>query len=162
AVCTSAPRCPSSPPTTDLRPAIPVAMRPALDNWVFGCALCQEVCPWNRDARSPADDTLAPYLPDLLALDDAGFRARFGGTAVTRTRRRGLLRNAAIALGNSANSAAVPPLIAALEDHEPLVRGHAAWALGRLGGCAARTALEHARRIETDPGASAELDAALA
>jgi epoxyqueuosine reductase len=148
--------------TIEHRSAIPVALRSALDNWVFGCDICQEVCPWNRDARAPADETLAPHLPALLALDDAGFRVRFGGTAVTRTRRRGLLRNAAVALGNSGNPAAVAPLISALADLEPLVRGHAAWGLGRLGGCAARTALERARRVEADPGVRAELDAALA
>jgi len=129
---------------------------------VFGCDICQEVCPWNRDPRAPADSALAPYLPDLLALDDAAFRARFGGTAVTRTRRRGLLRNAAVALGNSGNPTAVPSLVAALADPEPLVRGHAAWALGQLGGRTARAALERARRVEPDSGARSELDAALA
>jgi epoxyqueuosine reductase len=148
--------------TIEHRSAIPLALRSALENWVFGCDICQEVCPWNRDARAPADPVLAPHLPELLTLDDAAFRARFGGTAVTRTRRRGLLRNAAVALGNSGNPAAVPSLIAALADREPLVRGHAAWALGQLGGRTARAALEHARGVEQDPGARSELDTALA
>ena len=149
--------------TIEHRSAIPVALRPAIENWIFGCDVCQEVCPWNRDARaSGADETLSPFLPDLLALDDAGFRARFGGTAVTRTKRAGLLRNVAVALGNSGNPRAVPPLVAALGDPAPLVRGHAAWALGRLGGRQARHAVENAHRREPEPAVRAELEVALA
>jgi epoxyqueuosine reductase len=149
--------------TIEHRTAIPVALRPALENWIFGCDICQEVCPWNRDARArAADETLAPFLPDLLALDTAAFRARFRGTAVTRARRSGLLRNVAVALGNSGNPRAVPPLIAALADPEPLVRGHAGWALGQLGGQQARRAVEIAHRGEPDPAARSELEAALA
>src|SRR5207247_480770 len=113
------PACPSGPPCprypagprrclshlpTEHRSAIPAELRPRLDNWVFGCDLCQEACPWNRDARDAAGrEELAPHLPSLLALDEAGFRARFGRTAVARAKRRGLLRNAAVALGNSEN-----------------------------------------------------------
>jgi epoxyqueuosine reductase len=148
--------------TIEHRSAIPPTLRPALENWIFGCDICQEVCPWNRDERAPPDPSLAPHLPDLLALDEPAFRQRFAGTAVTRTRRRGLLRNVAVALGNSGNPAAVPPLVAALADREPLVRGHAAWALGRLGGRTARAALEHARRTEPDAATRAEVEAALA
>src|SRR5216117_1071392 len=128
-----------------------------------GCHLCQEACPWNGEARDPAGaEALAPHLPSLLALDEPGFRARFRKTAVARAKRRGLLRNAAVALGNSGNPDAVPVLAAALADPEPLVRGHAAWALGRLGGAAARRALEAARARGTDGGAAAEIEAALA
>jgi len=145
------------------RSAIPAELRPRLDNWVFGCDICQEACPWNGDARDAAGrEELAPHLPSLLALDEAGSRARFGRTAVARAKRRGLLRNAAVALGNSENPDAVPPLAAALADPEPLVRAHAAWALGRLGGARARRALEAARARETDGGAVAEIGAALA
>src|SRR3989449_748327 len=104
----------------------------------------------------------APHLPSLLGLDEPGFRARFGKTAVARAKRRGLLRNAAVALGNSGNPDAVPALAAVLADPEPLVRGHAAWALGCLGGAAVRRALEAARARETDGGAAAEIGAALA
>jgi len=149
--------------TIEHRSAIPAELRPRLDNWVFGCDLCQEACPWNGDARDAAGrEELAPHLPSLLALDEAGFRARFGRTAVARAKRRGLLRNAAVALGNSENPDAVPPLAAALADPEPLVRAHAAWALGRLGGARARRALEAARSRETDGGVVAEIGAALA
>ena len=149
--------------TIEHRSAIPVALRPALENWIFGCDLCQEACPWNGDARGadPAGE-LTPYLPALLALDADGFRARFGRTAVARAKRRGLLRNVAVALGNSGNRAAVPALTGALADLEALVRGHAAWALGRLGGPAARAALGAARGRETDPLARGEIEAALA
>jgi len=148
--------------TIEHRSAIPIDLRPALGNWIFGCDVCQEVCPWNAEARDPGDaEELAPYLPALLALDAEGFRARFGGTAVTRAKRRGLLRNVAVALGNSGNPEAVPSLVGGLEDPEPLVRGHAAWALGRLGGAPARRALEAARQRETEPAAAAEAEAAL-
>ena len=148
--------------TIEHRTAIPVTLRPALENWIFGCDVCQEVCPWNRAARSEPDEALAPFLPGLLALDADGFRARFGGTAVTRARRRGLLRNVAVALGNSGNPVAVPPLVAALADREPLVRSHAAWALGRLGGRPARDALERTLREDPDPDVRAEAVAARA
>jgi epoxyqueuosine reductase len=148
--------------TIEHRGAIPPALRPHLENWIFGCDLCQEVCPWNRDAGDGEGAAwLAPSLPALLALDTTGFRARFRGTAVTRAKRRGLLRNVAIALGNSGNPDAVPALAAALADPEPLVRAHAAWALGRLGGRAARDALDTARTREPDPAAVAEMQAAL-
>jgi epoxyqueuosine reductase len=147
--------------TIEHRSAIPVAMRPAIENWVFGCDVCQEVCPWNRDARDDAAaDFLSPSLPELMTLDVHRYRLRFGRTAVTRTRRRGLLRNVAVALGNSGNPEAVPALIVGLHDREPLVRAHAAWALGRIGGAAARNALDDARRAEADETVRTEIVAA--
>lgn len=133
--------------TIELRGPIPHALRPLLDNWIFGCDVCQEVCPWNNKFGRPREDLveeLFPSLPALLALDEAGFRARFRRSAVWRARRRGLLRNVAVALGNSGNPAAIPPLHRALHDPDPLVRGHAAWALGRFAEAEARGAL-HAR-----------------
>jgi len=149
--------------TIEHRSAIPRELRPHLGNWIFGCDLCQQACPWNAGAsETDAAEALMPRLPPLLELDAAAFRARFGRTAVARAKRRGLLRNVAVVLGNSENPEAVPPLAAALDDPEPLVRGHAAWALGRLGGAAARHSLEAARARETDPGAAAEIEAALA
>ena len=149
--------------TIEHRSAIAPSMRPRLDNWVFGCDVCQEVCPWNGDAHdSAAERWLAPSLPELVGLDDAGFLARYGGSAITRAGRRGLVRNAAVALGNSANPAAVPALVGALADRDPLVRGHAAWGLGRIGDAAARRALDRARRREPSAEARAEIEAALA
>ncbi len=147
--------------TIEHRTAIPLALRPAIENWVFGCDVCQEVCPWNRNTRGPDDDRLSPSLPDLLALDAAAFRRRFAGTALWRARRRGLLRNAAVALGNTGNPEAVPALVGALADPEALVRSHAAWALGRIGGRTARRALERARIAETALDVRTEVDAAL-
>lgn len=141
---------------------IPLDVRPLLGDWVFGCDLCQEVCPVNaypRRAEPDSDVTQAfgphavsgrPRLEDLLLLDDARFRERFRGSAVWRTRREGLLRNVCIALGNLRDRHAVTALAGALRDPATLVRGHAAWALGRLGGSAARAQLEAALRREDD------------
>jgi epoxyqueuosine reductase len=147
--------------TIEHRSAIPVDLRPQIENWIFGCDVCQEACPWNRETGAAAE-TLAPRLLPLLALDADAFRARFRGTAVRRAKRRGLLRNVAVVLGNSGNPDAVPGLSSALADPEPLVRAHAAWALGRLGGPPARDALEAARVREPDPEAAAEMAAARA
>jgi epoxyqueuosine reductase len=148
--------------TIEHRGAIPTELRPHLANWVFGCDICQEVCPWNGAPPTADTAALAPPLAALLALDRPGFRARYGKTAVARAKRRGLLRNAAVALGNSGNPEAVPALTAALDDGEPLVRAHAAWALGRLGGGVARHALDRARTREPEPAAAAEIEAARA
>ncbi|MBF6560921.1 MAG: tRNA epoxyqueuosine(34) reductase QueG [Candidatus Binataceae bacterium] len=140
--------------TIEHRGPIALAMRSSIDNWVFGCDVCQEVCPWNDDATAAAavNDALMPSLAGLMALDDEGFRRRFGKSAIRRTKRRGLLRNAAIALGNSGNPAAIAILARALAgEPEAIVRGHAAWALGRLGGAPARDALDRARPRESDP-----------
>jgi epoxyqueuosine reductase len=149
--------------TIEHRGAIPVALRPQIGNWVFGCDVCQEVCPWNADARdTAASEWLTPSLPELLMLDQSDFEARFTGTAVARTGRRALARNAAVALGNTGNPDAVAPLARALADPEPIVRGHVAWALGQIGGSAARNALNDARSHEPDAEARAEIETALA
>ncbi len=150
--------------TIEHRGPIPRALRPALEQWIFGCDVCQEVCPWNEPA--PPDEAVAawqqPSLVDLLALDEAGFRARFAHTPLSRAKRRGLLRNVAVVLGNTGNPAAVPALAAALDDAEPLVRGHAAWALGAIGGRAARTTLEHRRGGDPEAAVNEEIELALA
>jgi len=151
--------------TIEHRGPIPIELRPKLGNWIFGCDICQEVCPWNGDANrgaNPCDD-LAPALDAVMRLDDDAFRRRYGKSAIRRTKRRGLLRNAAVALGNSGNPAAVPILARSLANEpEPLVRAHAAWALGVLGGSPARRALEDAMHRETDPMAMDEIRGALA
>ncbi len=121
--------------TIEHRGPIPHELRPKMGNWIFGCDICQDVCPWNvKFGRPQAElvDELCPSLPALLRLDDAGFRVRFRRSAIWRTKRRGLLRNVAIALGNSKNPEAIGPLETALHDSEPLIRAHAAWALGQL------------------------------
>ena len=147
--------------TIEHRGVIPLEIRPLIGDWIFGCDLCQEICPVNVSPRAAQPDARAlevfgpiidarPRLEELLALDEDGFRERFRNSAVWRTRRSGLLRNVCIALGNIADRSSVPALASALDDVEPLVRGHAAWALGRLGGAAARAHLEQAFRRETD------------
>jgi epoxyqueuosine reductase len=147
--------------TIELRGPIPAQLRPKLSNWIFGCDICQEVCPWNEPGSQTSSET-DPYMPELMGLDEAGFRARFGKSALRRAKRRGLLRNTAIALGNSGNREAVPSLIQAFEsDREALVRSHCAWALGQIGGATARFALEHRRNREPDGSVRAEIDAAL-
>ncbi len=149
--------------TIEHRGAIPAEMRERIGNWVFGCDVCQEVCPWNRDGGAPPDDELAPYLPALMELDEERFRLRFGKSAIRRTKRRGLLRNAAVVLGNTGNPDAVPVLASAMAgEPEAMVRAHAAWALGRLGGGAARRSLERSRQNDPDAGARAEIESALA
>ncbi len=126
--------------TIENRGPIPEELRPGIGNLVFGCDLCQDVCPWNRFARPtpekrllPRDGNAAPELIPLLALDEAGFRARFAGTAVLRATRDGFVRNVAVALGNSGDPAAVAALTSVMEnDPSPMVREHAEWAVARL------------------------------
>jgi epoxyqueuosine reductase len=155
--------------TIELKDAIPEDLRSGIGDRIFGCDVCQDVCPWNRRLESRAwpelqpisDGHARPALRELLRLDDAAFRAMFKGTAVTRTKRRGLLRNVAVAIGNSGDAESVPALIEALSDREPLVRGHAAWALGVLGGQAATVALRASEVTEDEPSVLKEITAAL-
>lgn len=126
--------------TIELKGAIPLALRPLLGNWLYGCDACQEICPWVRRYSQPTresflrydPDQIAPKLIDLMQLDEAAFRARFKGSPLKRTKRRGLLRNAAVALGNGGNPEALPALTQALADPEPLIREHAAWAIDQI------------------------------
>ena len=120
----------------------PRSLRPKFGNWVFGCDVCQDVCPWNRFAPvstdaafpSPPEHRAAPRLSELLALTDSRYQAWYGGSPVAQIRRARLVRNACIAAGNSADESLIPPLRGLLYDPNPFVRGHAAWALWRLGG----------------------------
>ena len=150
--------------TIEHRGPIPRELRGRLGNWIFGCDICQEVCPWNGDATRAAvvNFELAPSLADVMRLDETAFGQRYGKTAIRRTKRRGLLRNATIALGNSGNPAAVPILAHALNNEpETLVRAHAAWALGRFDNVDARDALDAARAREPEPLVRAEIEDAL-
>ena len=155
--------------TIELRGWMPRALRPLVGAWLFGCDVCQNVCPVNRKARPGSHPELAPdrgigpapALLPLLRLTDEEFRARFRGTPITRAKRQGLLRNAAVALGNLGDLRAVPAVVDALEDRDPVVRGHAAWALGRIGGKAARRALEATRGREEDARVRDEVELAL-
>ena len=130
--------------TIEHRGPIDEDLRPRMGNWIFGCDVCQEVCPYNASTRNRPrgwpefeprpDPGTAPDLPRLLALDDDEFRQMFRGSPIKRTKRRGLARNAAIALGNAGSAPAEDAVRrAAHDDPEPLVRESAAWALRRRG-----------------------------
>jgi epoxyqueuosine reductase len=155
--------------TIELREAIPFELRTGLGEWLFGCDVCQEVCPWNSHAPPAKQEEFEPLpannpleLAALFDLDEAAFRARFRPTPLWRPRRRGLLRNAAIVLGNRPTSTALTALRSGLGDVEPLVRGACAWALGNFAESAARDALERRLEVECDTGVRHEIEQALA
>lgn len=182
--------------TIELRGSIPLELRPLMGNLIFGCDICQDVCPVNKvterrlGLRESGDTPMIalqdvkkhvphktfqprpefrprtavgtnPELIPLLSLTEEEFRERFKRSPIKRTKRRGLLRNVCVALGNSGDRQAVPALCQALHDSEALVRGHAAWALGRLGGEQAVTALQAAQRTEEDTEVQQEIRHAL-
>jgi len=154
---------------------IPSQLRPLMGNRIYGCDDCQMVCPWNGhvskdkplidDLLMPKGENNLPDLASLLRLDDEGFRIRFRRSPIKRTKRRGLLRNVCIAMGNSGMTTFVPALLDVLDDHEALIRGHAAWALARLTDqdnqaqllAALALQLEH----EKDPAALQEFSSAI-
>ena len=150
--------------TIELRGPIPRDLRPLMGDWVFGCDICQDVCPVNwkaAPALEPAfrkrHDFDAPALLPLLELDDEGFRERFRGSPIKRAKRVGLQRNVCVALGNIGDPVAVPALARVLETGEPLLREHAAWALGNIGTPEARAALLTALPDETEREVDKEL-----
>ena len=125
--------------TIEHRGDVPVELRPGLGDWLFGCDVCQEVCPWNRKAplsTEPAwqarPDLERVDLIEILSLTEDEFRRRFRSTALLRTKRRGLLRNAALVLGNTSDTSALPALRRALDDAEPLIREAACWAIDAI------------------------------
>ncbi len=175
--------------TIELRGSIPLELRPLMGSLIFGCDICQQVCPVNivaerrlglrkdggvstsssqpvhfrprQEFRSREGIGSSPELIPLLSLTEEQFRERFRLSPIRRARRRGLLRNVCVALGNIGDPQAVPALIEALYDHEPLIRGHAAWALGRIGGEQAKNALEEALAGEENEEVKKELQWAL-
>ncbi|HEX6314821.1 MAG TPA: tRNA epoxyqueuosine(34) reductase QueG [Gemmatimonadaceae bacterium] len=157
--------------TIEKRGPIPGEWREAIGTLVYGCDICQNVCPWNvrfaGEARDPELTTgsleASPDPIALLRMDPAGFQRRFGGTAVTRAGRQGLSRNAAIALGNRGAPGDVDALIACLTmEPDPVVRAHAAWALGAIGTTQALQALGARLRAEQDNAVRTEIEATLA
>src|SRR5713101_6518744 len=172
--------------TIELRGSIPLELRPLMGNMIFGCDICQQVCPVNKvvekrlgfrkeageagqllqvrrreEFRPRAGIGSNPELIPLLSLTEEQFRERFRSSPIRRTKRRGLLRNVCVALGNSGDPLAVPALVNALSDYEPLVRGHAAWALGCIGGEQAKHALDDVLASEDDEEVRKEIRYAL-
>lgn len=155
--------------TIELKGPIPKDLREGIGDWVYGCDVCQDVCPWNeKHARPSTESAFAsrpgfdrPNLQELLSLDQDAFSRRFRKSPIKRTKRRGLLRNAAVAIGNTGSIDDVPSLRGALNDDEPLIRQHAAWALGKIGGEAAVGALNERAEIEVDPDVQVEIQNAL-
>jgi epoxyqueuosine reductase len=156
--------------TIELKGSIPEDLRPHIGEWAFGCDICQQVCPWNeRFSRLTGDAAFSPRpglpLPDLLRELEhtpASFNLKFKGSPIKRTKLRGYVRNIAVALGNSGNPAAVAALGRALQvEPEPLVRAHAAWALGQIGGSEALQALRSAQFAEIDAHVSQNIRSAL-
>lgn len=156
--------------TIENKGSIPLNFRQNIGDWVFGCDVCQQVCPWNRFAH--ADDVDPAYqaragisAPDLLAeiqLDAQAFNQKFHLSPVRRAKRRGYLRNVCIALGNSRDVAAIPGLITVLRNEpEGLIRGAAAWALGQIGSVKSHLALDQAYPAETEEQVREEIFIAL-
>lgn len=156
--------------TIECKGPIPRELRPLVGEWIFGCDVCQDVCPWNRFAVPVTDPRFAidegrfhGELEDFLTLGEGEFVEHFRGSPVRRTGRNGFLRNVCVALGNRGD----PTTLGALErtlrdDPSALVRGHAAWAIGKLGGAKARAALQGRTGVELDASALEEIAAALA
>ncbi len=125
--------------TIELKGSIPTEFREAIGDRIYGCDDCLAACPWNRFAKDASlmkphrrPDFAGPDLLELLALDDAVFKARFAGTPMLRTKRRGVLRNVCVALGNTGDDRALPGLERAAADPEPLIAEHARWAIKRI------------------------------
>jgi epoxyqueuosine reductase len=125
--------------TIELKGSIPIELRPLIGNRIYGCDDCLAACPWNRFARDgrlmkphAREDLCSPGLIDLLGLSDPTFKQRFAGSPVLRTKRRGLLRNVCVALGNVGNETALPALETAVQDGEPLIAEHARWAIEQI------------------------------
>lgn len=159
--------------TIEHRGFTPPDLRTAQGEWLFGCDICLEVCPFASKSRlvdkagRARPRELQPHaivqtwtLVDVLLVDEERWQREFVGTAMRRATRSGLRRNAAIVLGNRRDAAALPALANALRDEDPIVRGHAAWAIGRIAP--RHAALAAARPAEEDPRVRAEIDAALA
>jgi epoxyqueuosine reductase len=156
--------------TIENKGEIPEDLRPLMGNWIFGCDICQMVCPWNLRfsdpqagfAFDPRPDVPRPKLRQELHLTPQEFNRKFHHSPIQRARRRGYLRNVCVALGNQPDPGAVPDLTEVLwVEMEPLVRSHSAWALGQINTPSAREALDKALKQEIDPSVLQEITRAL-
>jgi epoxyqueuosine reductase len=155
--------------TIEHRGEIPTGLRAAMGELLYGCDVCQEVCPWNHRfsrpvtelALKPRESFESPSLEAWMGMSVEQWQAFSKGSAIKRAKRPGFLRNVAVALGNKGDPASVPALAAALSDEEPLVRSHAAWALGRIAAAPALDALACRLELESNPSVLAELRSAL-
>jgi epoxyqueuosine reductase len=155
--------------TIEQRGEIPKGLRAAMGELLYGCDVCQEVCPWNHRfsrpvtelALKPRESFESPSLEAWMGMSVEQWQAFSKGSAIKRAKRPGFLRNVAVALGNKGDPASVPALAAALSDEEPLVRSHAAWALGRIAAAPALDALACRLELESNPSVLAELRSAL-
>jgi epoxyqueuosine reductase len=156
--------------TIENKGSIPAELRPGVGDWVFGCDICQMVCPWNirfaTESSHPglkADpENARPVLRNELSLTPQQFNQKFRHSPLLRAKRRGYLRNISVALGNQKDTSAAPQLAEILHNEpEPLVRGHAAWALGQLRTQGARMILDQALLRESDPDVLSEIRSAL-
>ena len=162
--------------TIERKGAIPIELRSKMGNWIFGCDICQQVCPWNQHHPSSYEESIftppisTPY-PNLireLSLSPAEFNQKFQNSAVKRAKRRGYLRNVAVALGNiaTANPEKAPLIEKALShtilwEEEPLVRGHAIWALSQINSNSAQQSIRNLAESETDAYVQTEIQMAL-
>lgn len=145
--------------TIENKGPIPPDLRPQIGNWVFGCDICQMVCPWNirfakpegDSALAPRDEVPQPVLRKEIRLTPQEFNRKFRRSPIQRAKRRGYLRNVAVALGNQQDTSSIPDLEHVMDNEpEPLIRAHAAWALGRMRTRRARQALEKAYQQEQE------------
>ncbi len=156
--------------TIEHREMTPLELRPLIGRWIFGCDICQKVCPWNQSIKEipeiikefkPLEDRIKIDLIGELGLSQEEFSTRFKGSPLKRAKRAGYLRNVAVALGNSKDEASLSSLAAALQETEPLIRGLAAWALGEINGKETRQILEIAAKNEQDSLIIKEIQGAL-
>lgn len=156
--------------TIELKGSVDPDLRPAIHDWIFGCDICQQVCPWNQRFSTPSADPefqprpflLQPEPAKFLELAPGSWKEHLRDSPLLRPRRQGLVRNAAIVAGNRGDPSLIDPLRTILiSDVDPMPRSHAAWALGQIGGDQAWETLRGALNHETDPGVRAEIEAAL-
>ena len=154
--------------TIELKGVIPIKLRPLIGTWIFGCDICQDVCPVNRKIQpsqtsefQPRKDFIAPALLPLLDLNEISFNELFNDHPIKRTKLTGLKRNVCVALGNIKNPQAIEKLAKTLIESDPIVKQHAAWAIGQIGGPISLAKLQGAMRNEKNPDVINEIKSAM-